>query len=100
MYHHKLYSEFMSVIQGEVFVRSAFYKIFIHAKNIRDLISKFEPNQQDRISNDHNNVIGNSNQNHISWWASDLLCFSLGHHPDTDWEIKYASYSRILLNFS
>ena len=28
MSHHKLYSEFMSVVQDEVFIRYSFYKLF------------------------------------------------------------------------
>ena len=85
MYHHKLYSEFMSFIQGEVFVRSAFYKIFIYTKNINDLISNFESTQNDRVSNNHNNLMVTFKQNQIPLWSSAFLCFSIGHQPYIDW---------------
>ena len=38
----------MSAIQDGVFIRSAFYKFGIHAKNIKDLISKFKSTQQQK----------------------------------------------------
>ena len=54
-------------------------QFFIHTINIKDLISKFESTQQDRVSKNQNDMVGNFNQNHISRWDSALLCFSLGH---------------------
>ena len=47
IFRHNIYSEFMSVIQDEVFIRSKFYKFFFHTKKIKDLLSKFESTQQD-----------------------------------------------------
>ena len=46
MSHHKLYSEFTSSKQDEIFIISTFYKFVIHTKKIKDLISKFESTQQ------------------------------------------------------
>ena len=49
MFHHKIYSAFVSVIQDEVFVRSAFYKFGVHTIKIKDLISKFGSTQQESL---------------------------------------------------
>ena len=98
MSHHKIYSELMSIIQDEFFIRPPFYNFFIHIKNIKDLISKFESNQQDRVYKNQNNLMGNFNQHHISQWYSDTIRFSFGHQAYTDWETKYACCARILLN--
>ena len=90
----------MSVIQDEFFIRSELYKIAIHTKKITDLLPKFESTQQYRVSKNQNNLIGNSNQHHISRWYSALLLFSLGHNVYTDWDMKYSCCARILLNLS
>ena len=47
----------MSVIQHSVFIRSIFYNCFVHIIIIYNLIPKFESTQQDRLSNNQNNMI-------------------------------------------
>ena len=100
MSHHNLYSEFMPVIQDEVFIRYAFYIFGVHNINTKGLISNFESTQQDIFSKNHNNMIENRNQHHIYRWDSALLRFSLGHQSYTNWEIKYECCARITLKFS
>ena len=75
-------------------------KNFIHTKNVKDLISKFESTQQDRVSNNNNNMMGNCNRNQIFQWAGAILSFSLGHQSYTNWVMKYTCCARIIFNFS
>ena len=60
MSHHKLYSEFVSFVKYEVSIISAFWNFCVHTRNIKVLISKFEPAQQDRFSKKQNNMIEKS----------------------------------------
>ena len=60
MPHHKLYSEFMSIVKYEIYIRSEFWKFHVHTKNIKDLISKSESIQPDIFSKKQNNLIENS----------------------------------------
>ena len=73
MSHHKHCSALVSIVQDEVFIRSILYKFGAHIINIKYLVSKFESTQQDRVSKNENNMIKNSNQHQIPWWASAIL---------------------------
>ena len=56
----------MFVIQYEVFIISEFYKLVVHTKNTKDLLSRLKSTQQDRVSNNQSNMIGNGKQKNIS----------------------------------
>ena len=75
-------------------------QIFRPHQNIKDLVSKLESTQQEKVSKNQNNMIGNCNHHQISQRASDILFFSLDHRSYTDWEMKHACCARILFNFS
>ena len=79
MYHYKLYSAFMSVKKDEVLIRLTLNKFGAHTRNTKDIISKFEYTEQDRVSKNQNNLIGYFNQHKISQWDIVLICFSIGH---------------------
>ena len=49
IYHPKLYSEFMYLIQDHVSTRIVPCKYGVHSQNIKDLIYKFEYPQKDRV---------------------------------------------------
>ena len=54
-------------------------KLGLHTINNKVLVSKFEPTQQDRVSNNQNNMIENRNQNQISRCNSVLIWFIIGY---------------------
>ena len=100
MSHHNLHSELMILIQDEVSIRSAFRKCVVNSRHIKYLICKFEFTQQDRISNKQKKLIERINQHQFSWWDCDLIQFKPGHQSYTNWEMKSACFSMIILNFS
>ena len=63
----------MATIQDEVSIIYESRKFGIQYQHIKDLISKFESSQQDRISKKHNSMIENINTNNIYRWDWDLI---------------------------
>ena len=62
MSNYKLYSACISAIHDEVFIIYALKIFGVYTMNIKDLISNFLCTQQDKASNNQNNLIQNRNQ--------------------------------------
>ena len=60
-----LHSEFMVVILDEFSVQYTSENFIIHSQQIKELVSKFESDQQDIISKKQKKLIESINQNHI-----------------------------------
>ena len=84
MSHQKIYSEFMAIIQDEVCIRTLPKKYGSQSRHIKDLISKFESAQKYKISNKQNNMVENSNQNHIFQWEFAHIHCNLFHQSYTE----------------
>ena len=100
MSHQKLYLSFMAVIQFEVSIHAVYNKCGSQSRQIKDLITKFEYAQQDRISNKQKKLIENSNQNKISRWSYYHIHCKLGHQSYTEWEIQPACSAKILFKYN
>ena len=51
MYHHKIYSAFITVVQYEVWIQSTSKKKGAHYWQIKGIVYNFEYAQQDRVYN-------------------------------------------------